>query len=129
MSMANEGSTETNSAEPQTTPAATGKPIDNGRAANGQFTAGNTASKCTKSPAAMQKRELADSFRAAVTPRDIKDIAEKMVTLAKNGDVKAAQIVLDRCCGKPPQALNIGDANGEPLPPITVIIQHGEAQS
>jgi hypothetical protein len=76
------------------------KPIPSGRNAGGKFTKGNQAGKVSKSPAAKRKETLAQAFKAAITVKDVKAIAKEMLKLAKKGNVKAAQLVLDRCCGK-----------------------------
>ena len=91
------------------------KPLPNGKKANGQFAKGNKAGCAHKSPAAKRKETLAEAFKAAVTITDIKAIAKKMAKQAKGGDVKAAQFVLDRCCGKPPQAIALTGAESGPI--------------
>ena len=97
---------------------------------SGKFQKGNTAGSLTKGkhPEAKRKRNLAEAFKAAVTITDIKAIAKKLVKEAKAGNAKAAKEVLDRCCGKPPQDINLGDADGNPLIPTQILLLHGEVQ-
>lgn len=97
--------------------------------ASGKFGPGNKAGSKSKSPSAKTKLQMAEAFKKAISLQDIKDIAKTLVTEAKAGNAKAAKEVLDRCLGKPAQPLNIAGEDGGPLPPITVIIQHAEAQS
>ncbi len=94
----------------------------------GNFKKGNTAGTKTRNPAQKRKLGLAEVFKAAITEKDVKAVAIAMLKEAKKGNVKAAQLVLDRCCGKVPQAIALTGAEGEPLSPITIILQHGEAQ-
>lgn len=97
---------------------------------SGKFTKGNTAGSKTTGTHIdhTTKLKFAEIFKAAITFEDIKDIAAAMVKEARAGNVKAASMILDRCCGKPPQAIALTGADGEPLIPIQVIIQHGEVQ-
>ncbi len=82
---------------------------------SGKFVKGNACNKTGKHPEFKQKLDFAIAFKAAVSNDDIKAIAKKLIKDAKAGNVKAAKEVLDRCCGKPPQALEIGGADGGPL--------------
>ena len=38
----------------------------------------------------------------AVTEDDLQEIVTTLVQLAKSGDLRAIEMVLDRCCGRPP---------------------------
>ena len=94
------------------------------------FEKGNTAGSKTKGKhrSHSKKLDFAEAFKAAITYQDIKAIAKAMVVEAKDGNVKAASMILDRCCGKPAQAIALTGADGEALAPITIILQHGEVQ-
>lgn len=79
---------------------------------SGDFAKGNNAAAGHKQGDHAKANDFKKTFQAAITDQDIIDIAQKMVFLAKTGNVKAAKEVLDRCMGKPPQAVNIeGDIN------------------
>ncbi len=93
------------------------------------FKPGNNAGSLSVRPSHSKKLKYAEIFKAAVSEQDVRDIAEAMIKEANDGNVKAAQFILDRCCGKVPQAIALTGAEGEPLSPITIIIQHGEVQS
>lgn len=94
---------------------------------SGKFAKGNTSGSLTqgKQPSHTKKIEFAEIFKAAVSNQDIKDIAAAMVQEAKAGNVKAASMILDRCCGKPAQAMEITGAEGGPI--VVQIIQFGGA--
>ncbi len=66
----------------------------------GNFKKGNTAGTKTRNPAQKRKLGLAEAFKAAITAKDVKDVAAAMLKEATKGNVKAAQLLLDRCCGK-----------------------------
>ncbi len=84
---------------------------------SGKFAKGNTAGSKTKGkqPSHKKKIEFAEIFKAAVSNEDIKNIAAAMIKEAEKGNVKAAQLILDRCCGKPAQALEVGGLDGAPI--------------
>lgn len=96
---------------------------------SGKFTKGNTAGSKSVQPSRKKKLLHAEAFKAAITIQDVKAIARAMLKEAKKGDAKAAQFIMDRCAGKPAQAIALTGAEGEPLPAIQVIVQHGEVQS
>ena len=60
----------------------------------GRFTAGNKCSRGRK------VTELRRALLDAVTPDDIKEIVAAIVTKAKQGDMQAISLLLDRCIGK-----------------------------
>ena len=68
----------------------------NGRLPTGQFAPGNRASAGRTSRAT----ELRKAFVAAVSAEDVAAIAQKLVELAKAGDVPCAKLILDRL-GRP----------------------------
>ncbi len=70
---------------------------------SGKFVKGNTAGRKSRGKRVAHKKkiEFAEIFKAAISYQDIKDIAAAMVDEAKDGNVKAAQLIMDRCCGKP----------------------------
>ncbi len=84
---------------------------------SGKFVKGNTEGSKTKGkqPSHTKKIEFAEIFKAAISNEDIKAIAAKMVKEAKKGNVKAASMILDRCCGKPAQAISLTGNEGGPV--------------
>ena len=70
----------------------------NRRSSNGRFTVGNAGGP--GNPHAAQVGGLRRALLDAVTPDDVRDIAAKLVTLAKGGDLNAMRLVLDRTVGK-----------------------------
>ena len=76
------------------TPSANG---ENGRDNAGRFTTGNAGGP--GNPFAAQVGKLRAALLDAVTEKDVKDVIRAMVTKAKEGDVAAARILLDRCLG------------------------------
>lgn len=71
--------------------------VMNGRRQDGTFGPGNQAAAGRTSRAA----ELRKAFAQSVSHEDIKAIAFALVEAAKGGDIAAAKLVLDRCCGRP----------------------------
>jgi N-acetylglucosamine kinase-like BadF-type ATPase len=69
----------------------------NGRTESGRFGPGNQAAAGRTSRAA----ELRRAFSESITADDIKELAAAILKAAKGGDIAAAKIILDRCCGKP----------------------------
>lgn len=61
----------------------------------GRFTAGNKCSRGRK------VTELRRALLDAVTPEDIKAIVAAVVEKAKQGDLQAISLLLDRCIGRP----------------------------
>ena len=72
---------------------------DSGRDERGRFIAGNGIG--TGNPHAKQVARLRSALLDAVTPNDMTRIARKLVAMALDGDVHAAQILFDRCLGRP----------------------------
>lgn len=65
----------------------------------GRFAAGNRLAR--GNPIAVQIARFREGVAAAVTVDDLQDIMRKLVRLAKQGDVAAAKVVLERCLGQP----------------------------
>lgn len=75
----------------------------------GRFKKGNKGG-----PGNPQLQNLAKYKRAlgrAVKAKDIRDILIQLIGKAKNGDVMAAKVILDRCLGKVPQAIEFKGEN------------------
>lgn len=70
-----------------------------GRDAAGRFTRGNRGG--TGNPYAKKTAELRAALMKAVTKRDIQQITERLVEDAKNGSIKAADLLLTRLLGAP----------------------------
>jgi hypothetical protein len=49
---------------------------------------------------------------AASTPKDIKEILQKLAELAKGGDVAAAKVYLDFVVGRPPRMIELSVDTG-----------------
>ena len=99
--------------------AAKKKPRKNGnrgRSSSGQFSKGNTIGKGslgnTNEPAKKLKQALIDS----ITAKDIKEIADEMISQAKSGDAQARKELFDRIWGRAPQSVEVSGADGEPIP-------------
>ena len=45
--------------------------------------------------------KLRSAMLSAVSDQDIADVTQKLIALAKGGDVSAAKLLFDRCMGKP----------------------------
>jgi len=63
-------------------------------------------------PYAKQAAELKAALYKAVTPKDIEEIAEKLLAKAKRADIPAIKELFDRLWGKSAQPVNLGDAEG-----------------
>jgi hypothetical protein len=77
---------------------------DNGRDEHGRFTPGNSLAK--GNPHAVRVAKLRSALLNTVTEDDMREIIRKMVTLAKDGDVMACRVLLERILGKP-EALDL----------------------
>ncbi len=97
---------------------------------SGKFVKGSSGGSKTKgkNPDFKRKLDFAHAFKAAVSHDDIKAIAGKLIRQAKAGNVKAAKEVLDRCLGKPAQAISLTGAEGAPLIPTEILLLHREVQ-
>ena len=76
------------------TAAAGDPPTDTGHDKKGRFTAGNKCSRGRK------VTELRRALLDAVTPEDIQEIVGQIVAKAKQGDLQAISLLLDRVIGK-----------------------------
>ena len=91
-----------------------------GRDSKGKFAKGNSLSKGnlgnTNEPAKKLKQALID----AISEKDIEDIAKKLVTKAKTGDIPAIKELFDRLWGRSSQSVEVFGAEGGPIP-VTII--------
>ena len=71
----------------------------NGRRTDGKFGAGNSFGR--GNPTARHAQRLRQLFVQAVTEDDVTAIVQKLVTMAKDGDIQAANLLLTRALGKP----------------------------
>ena len=67
----------------------------------GRFTHGNTAAVGRRSPRVSHTRALREAFHLCVEPEDIEEVARTLIAKAKEGDIRATIVLLDRCLGKP----------------------------
>ena len=79
---------------------------NNGRDADGRFAKGNAGGP--GNPYAQRVGKLRSAMLRAVTAADMKAILACLVKLAKEGNVRAAREVLDRCIGRPTESDLIG---------------------
>ena len=70
-----------------------------GRDASGRFTKGNPGGP--GNPFARQVGQLRAAMLNAVDPKDVQEIIEAVVTKAKEGDLRAAKLLLDYSVGRP----------------------------
>lgn len=75
-----------------------------GRDRRGRFATGNRAGR--GNPLAGRVQKLRAALVAAVRPQDLREVVAGLLTAAKAGDVQAAKLLLDRCCG-PAAALDL----------------------
>ena len=70
-----------------------------GRDNAGKFSAGNSFGR--GNPVARHAQRLRQLFVQAVTEDDVTAIVQKLVAMAKDGDIQAANLLLTRALGKP----------------------------
>ena len=70
-----------------------------GRDNAGKFSAGNSFGR--GNPVARYAQRLRQLFVQAVTEDDVTAIVQKLVAMAKDGDIQAANLLLTRALGKP----------------------------
>ncbi len=70
-----------------------------GRDDAGKFSAGNSFGR--GNPVARHAQRLRQLFVRAVTEDDVTAIVQKLVAMAKDGDIQAANLLLTRALGKP----------------------------
>jgi len=75
------------------------------------FQKGNTASK--GDPLIAKMMEFRKTIQSAVSKKNVRDIMKTMIERAKKGDVKAAQLVLERVAGKVKDNTEVSVVNGE----------------
>lgn len=81
----------------------------NGRdTATGRFTAGNKVAAGNQGQRFTQR--IRAVFQAAITDKDFKAVIRSLVDAAKKGDVRAAQIVIEHCLGRPCQRVEVDQA-------------------
>ena len=94
------------------------KPLPNGqsdRDSKGQFVRGNKASKGIVKKSDKKSRTLKNALIEAVTEKDIKAIAKKLISKAKKGEVIAIRELFDRLWGRAKQEVEIGDKTFDSL--------------
>ena len=74
----------------------------NGRDAKGRFASGNSGGP--GNPHAKRIAKLRSALLGAVSAADMKAIVRQLIKQAKDGDVRAAKEIIDRCIGKPIEA-------------------------
>jgi hypothetical protein len=79
------------------------------RSENGQLKKGSVLNPSGRPKGTGEKLE---AMLAAATPNDAAAIMRRMVRLARSGDTRAAEFVMDRLFGKAAQALNLGGPDG-----------------
>jgi hypothetical protein len=84
-----------------------------GRTAGGRFAAGNKFSLGNAN--ARRMHELRRALLESATPEAVREVGLKLVELARAGDVQAARLWLEHCCGKPVQAVELSGPDGAPL--------------
>ena len=77
----------------------------NGRDARGRFVGGNAGGP--GNPHAKKVAKLRSAMLGAVTQKDFREVVKALIQRAKAGDVAAIRELLDRCIGKPKQAVDI----------------------
>lgn len=75
------------------------------------FQKGNTASR--GDPLIAKLQEFRKTIQSAVSKKNVREIMKAMIAKAIKGDVKAAQLVLERVAGKVKDNTEISVTNGE----------------
>jgi hypothetical protein len=100
--------------------ASTAEPAEaNGRRHDGKFGPGNSFGR--GNPTAKHAQRLRQLFVTAVTEDDIKAIVVKLVELAKDGDIQAANLLLTRALGKPSTADTSLPLDSDPITSVDQI--------
>ena len=73
--------------------------VTDGRLTDGKFGPGNSFGR--GNPVARHAQRLRQLFVQAVTEDDVTAIVKKLVAMAKDGDIQAANLLLTRALGKP----------------------------
>lgn len=95
----------------------------NGRLANGRFGKGNPGGP--GNPLTKRVNVYRKAFLDAVTEEDIKDAALMLVKAAREGDLDAIGMLLDRAIGKPKQEVEV---SGDGPPPVKIIMVQAQQQ-
>jgi len=74
-------------------------PVGDGRNSAGRFAAGNKAGR--GNPHNQRAQQIRAALFEAVDPEAIRDAVRAVVELARTGDLKALEAILDRTIGKP----------------------------
>ncbi len=80
-----------------------------GRTSEGKFGKGNRCSVGNKGNTSEKAKALKTILLKAVTEKDIKAIAKKLVENAKKGDIHATKELFDRLWGRAIQEVDLGD--------------------
>ena len=80
---------------------------------NGQFALGNTAGR--GNPNVKRMGELRRQFIDAVTVEEFREVRDKLVSLAKDGDLSAIKLYLDQAIGRAPLAVTLTGPDGVAL--------------
>jgi hypothetical protein len=78
-------------------PETTTPPAEVGRDSRGRFGSGNKFAK--GNPIARKVAQLRQTLVSAVSATDLRDVVKKLVAMAKDGDVQAIRLLLDRLLG------------------------------
>jgi hypothetical protein len=89
------------------------KPGSDGRLPDGRFAAGNAIAR--GNPVNRRMASLRAALLDSATSEAVQAVGAKLAELARGGDVQAAKVWLDFVVGKPPQAVELTGADGEPL--------------
>lgn len=85
--------------------------------ANGRFVKGNKAAKINGNEVQRKLHALRKMELSAISQKDVKQVIKKLIEIAKQGDIKAIKLFIERACGRMPQVSEIAvasDDNGEP---------------
>jgi hypothetical protein len=83
------------------------------RNADGTFREGHKFGK--GNPLTKRLYDMRVRLYARVSDDDFNDIVDNLVSLAKQGDVAAAKLLIEHLCGKPVQAVTVSGPDGERL--------------
>lgn len=85
----------------------------NGRGPDGRFARGNFHGG--GNPHARAVNKLRTTILKATNEDDVREIWAKLIEMAKEGNLKAAQYVLDRLIGKPKETVEVAGDAGEAM--------------
>ena len=81
--------------------------VPDGHDAKGRFAAGNKLGQ--GNPHASQVSRLRSTMLNSVTQKDLKAVVTKLVSMAKEGDLRAIQLLFDRVFGRAVTTLEVGE--------------------